>query len=93
MERVLTIPSLACCFRRAGAMRATVLSDVYHAVLGVFLAEGRRPAALDVEGRVLCAGVVRATIAVDVYHAVFSMFPAECRRLSSLEVKGRRLRA
>ena len=59
----------------------------------MLLAEGRRPAAFDVERRVLCAGTVRATIAVDVYHAVFSMFPAEGRRLPALDVEGRRLRA
>ena len=59
----------------------------------MFPAENRRPAALDVKGRLLCARVMRATLPEDVHHAVMSVALAEGRCPAALYVKRRVLGA
>ena len=59
----------------------------------MLLAEGHRPAALDVKRRLLCTGDMRATLAEDVHHAVLSVLSAVHRRLAALHVEYRFFRA
>ena len=70
-------------------MRATFVSNIYHAVLSMLLAECRRRPALDVKGRRLRACVMRATLADDVHHVVVSVLFAVQGRPTALDVKGR----
>ena len=59
----------------------------------MFLAEDRRPAALNVEGRVLCTEGIQATLADDVHHAVISVLPAVHRCLAAHNIEHRLLHA
>ena len=59
----------------------------------MFLAESRRPAALDVKGRVLCAGVMRAKRVADVKHSVLSVVLTKKWRPAVLRVEPRPPRA
>ena len=68
-------------------MRATFVSDVYHAVLSMLLAECRRRPTLDIKGRLLRACVIGATLADNVHHVVVSVLFAVQGRPTALDVK------
>ena len=59
----------------------------------MFLAENHRPAALDGNGRVLCAGVMRAKRVADVNHSILSVLLTKSWRPSVLRVEPRPRRA
>ena len=93
VHRCLAVLYIKVCTFSAGIVRATRRTCSYHSILSMFLAEGRRSAARDVIGRVLCAGAMRATTAKDVHHAVVSMLPAVTCCLAAFHIEDRPLHA
>ena len=69
--------------------RATLTTDVHHAVFSMPLAVRRRLPAFEIEGRLLGAGVMQTQLATNVYHAVPSMLVARRRRLAAFGIEHR----
>ena len=67
-------------------MRAVLVADVDHAILGVRFAVSRLLDAHNIEGRQLRAGGMCTAFVVDVYHAILGMH-LTVRRLAALDIE------